>query len=419
VVNYSNNQATASTVNLTDVIGTNQAYVSGSLQIPSGLNAQFSTNSGTSWTAGAPPAGATGVGATGTVAPSSTVNGSKFTTSTVNFTTPGGDGWSIEGIGSNLYTYYHHQNPVTVFCQTLQNTNCSGMTAPTTSVDSNYRTAQNAGSFLIGTKLYTPVVGHTTSVIGVYCFDTSTNTSCGFIQTGTNSAATDSWYFIADDGIPASNGNYYFIDITGKLTCFNGAVCGTFTNLFGSNTTAYTWNSTHQSPVNMVTYGQYVFASRLNTNGNVDFACFNTATNSLCTGFPKSVGPAGTGWLDEIYPILDGTGATLGACVRIAQQSASTVSCFSTSGASMTDPYPSTIGGFTSPTNSQFAANAGGAGQGVVVGNRFYSWNSPGLPLTGADGQIILNITGIALMLLAAGGVLLMIRRRRHAHHES
>jgi fimbrial isopeptide formation D2 family protein/LPXTG-motif cell wall-anchored protein len=36
----------------------------------------------------------------------------------------------------------------------------------------------------------------------------------------------------------------------------------------------------------------------------------------------------------------------------------------------------------------------------------------PGLPLTGADGQLILTSAGIALVLLAAGGVLLAIRRR-------
>ena len=39
----------------------------------------------------------------------------------------------------------------------------------------------------------------------------------------------------------------------------------------------------------------------------------------------------------------------------------------------------------------------------------------PGLPLTGADGQIILTTAGIALLLVAAGGVLLVIRRRAHA----
>jgi fimbrial isopeptide formation D2 family protein/LPXTG-motif cell wall-anchored protein len=42
----------------------------------------------------------------------------------------------------------------------------------------------------------------------------------------------------------------------------------------------------------------------------------------------------------------------------------------------------------------------------------------PGLPLTGANGQLILTIIGIALMLLAAGGVLLVVGRRARSSEQ-
>ena len=42
----------------------------------------------------------------------------------------------------------------------------------------------------------------------------------------------------------------------------------------------------------------------------------------------------------------------------------------------------------------------------------------PGLPLTGANGQLILTITGIALILLAAGGVLVLVGRRARSSEQ-
>jgi LPXTG-motif cell wall-anchored protein len=39
----------------------------------------------------------------------------------------------------------------------------------------------------------------------------------------------------------------------------------------------------------------------------------------------------------------------------------------------------------------------------------------PGLPLTGADGQLLLTIVGLALVILAAGGVFVVISRRKRS----
>src|SRR3954469_9486503 len=72
MVNYQNNTNADAAVNLKDVFSSAGAYVPGSLQLPPNQNAvgaftpQYSTNGGTTWTPGTPPANANGLGYTGT-----------------------------------------------------------------------------------------------------------------------------------------------------------------------------------------------------------------------------------------------------------------------------------------------------------------------------------------------------------------
>ena len=55
-------------------------------------------------------------------------SGAAFTTQTLSFSTPGGDGYSVEGLGNNLYTVYHHSASTSLFCATLANAVCPGPT---------------------------------------------------------------------------------------------------------------------------------------------------------------------------------------------------------------------------------------------------------------------------------------------------
>ncbi len=51
-------------------------------------------------------------GATGTVPPNSqSAQSPNFVAAALNFTTPGGDGYSVEGQSGNIYTVFHHSGP--------------------------------------------------------------------------------------------------------------------------------------------------------------------------------------------------------------------------------------------------------------------------------------------------------------------
>lgn len=72
-LHYRNETGAPATVNVKDRIAGDQSFVPGSLKLPPGLAAQYSTDGGGTWAAGAPPADARGVGATGTM-PAGTTN---------------------------------------------------------------------------------------------------------------------------------------------------------------------------------------------------------------------------------------------------------------------------------------------------------------------------------------------------------
>src|SRR5579875_2913623 len=140
VLHYTNNTGAQATVDQTDPITGPQTYVAGSLKTPPSLSPQYSTDGGSSWTAGTPPATANGVGATGSVPPNTTSAASPpFTAQALSFTTPGGDGYSVEGQGNQIYTVFHHTGPnqgpgygaTVVYCATLAGAVCPGW--PTTS----------------------------------------------------------------------------------------------------------------------------------------------------------------------------------------------------------------------------------------------------------------------------------------------
>ncbi len=384
VLQYTNSTGSAASVNLTDPIGANQEYVAGSLRTPPTLAPQFSADGTSGWTAGTPPAGAGGVGGKGTVpAGTTTAQSPSFKTSTVTFNTPGGDGYTVEGFGNNIYTVFHHtggpHNPTTaVFCATLSGAVCEGWPALSTYVNpaggtpigtggpGQYATAGENGSFIVGGKLYWPVESNVASggtyALGMQCLDLTTRQSCGLAPLGTTIRPPKAEQFgeISTDGIEASDGNYYALIPSGELVCFNPtafAVCGSTPITAGVEAgfegKGYVGN--------VMTDGPYIYVTYADAAGTAHMSCYNVETHGLCAaGFPKNLGPSKEPNMPPfLAPVLSPSGAPLGAC------GIGTLQCYSVAGATIADPY-----GTTEKLGYQ---SQNGFGSGVIYGSRFYA----------------------------------------------
>ncbi|MBN8885123.1 MAG: DUF11 domain-containing protein [Rudaea sp.] len=392
VVNYANNTGSNATVNLTDLITNGQVYVPGSLQVPPALSMQYTTNNGSTWTGGTPPAGVNGVGAltTGSNRVAGVNSGTSslappFLASTLNFNTPGGDGYSVEGFNNNIYTVYHHNSSSTVvFCATINNTVCPGWPAYSTFVDATlgtplgagtpglYTTAGINGSFIYNGKLYWSVQA-LNAVGGVYpigmqCLNLSSLQSCGFIQLDTVPFARTSMSaaLVIGDGIRASNGKYYYVDGNGNLLCFdpasgaNGAACGITNAGIGAQPAANIAGYIGE----LGTYGDYVYFTYAYNNASFLFGYnISGATPTLVT----NQGTGGTqpgNQPSEVLPVVSSTGVVLGACAVYNSL------CFSTSNTALANPWTATQFSFSpSPPNP---APGLGFGTGVLIGAKYY-----------------------------------------------
>ncbi|MCW2658351.1 MAG: Conserved repeat protein, partial [Jatrophihabitans sp.] len=289
-----------------------------------------------------------------------------FSAAAVNFNTPGGDGYSVEGFGNNIYTVFHHSAAATVFCATLTNQVCPGWPAHSTFVDPTagtplgqgtagvYTTALTNGSFIANGRLYWPVSQNGATGVdpfGIQCLDLTANVSCGYNQLGTTTVAG---YALSGDGIAAADGNYYYLDLNGFLQCVTatGTSCGAV-DISGGPIAA-------PGSREVGTYGRYVFTS-YQTAGSIEhLACFDTANSILCPGFPKVVGAPGPNYDSEVMPVVSSGGTLLGGCAVY------TSACFSVTGTPIANPWSLTEYSF-SPGVS------GGFGTGVLVGTKYYT----------------------------------------------
>jgi uncharacterized repeat protein (TIGR01451 family) len=376
VLNYENKTGSTAAVDIKDPITGNQAYVNGSLQIPSYMSPQYSPNGGSSWSSGSPASGADGVGATGSL-PSGSVT-SAFTTGSATQTTPGGDGYSVEGFGGSVYTVFHHSSgPTVVYCATLAGGVCPDWPAQSTYVNPTpgtpigtggpgpYVTAGENGSFIDNGSLYWPVQSQTLSggtySVGVQCLNLTTLLSCGYTELDRQTFLLVTYGgAISSDGIRAADGNYYLFDANGNMLCFSptSGACGSTNITAGQSATG-----TNVYLGSIMTAGRHVFQTYIGSSGSLFMSCYDTSTSSVCSGFPKNEGvPGYPGFPDFIAASLSPSGSLIGAC------SVNKATCYSPSGAVVTNPYPN--------YSAMGYPIATGFGSGLIYGSKFYAGNA-------------------------------------------
>jgi uncharacterized repeat protein (TIGR01451 family) len=339
VLGYENKTSGNANVSIADPVGPNQTYVSGSLHVPPGLSPQWST-AGSSWQSTEPASGVAAVGATGTSGPGLSAASGPFTTSALSFHTSGGDGYSVEGQGSNVYTVFHHTTGGTpLFCATLSGTYCAGWPKPpppSTAPVSTYAsttagdplgtgpegvvTAGINGSFIVDGNLYYAVEA-TTAVagryeVGVMCVNLTAAKSCGFIGLDSVAFLGGTGGAIATDGIQASDGNYYMFDEAGNMLCFapsasGGAGCG----VVSAQGTRPSGDAGYFAE--FMTVGQYIyFTYQEQVSDHEIFGCYDVVAKTECPGgFPFDQGaPVTPGFPDVLLPALSSTGALIAGC---------------------------------------------------------------------------------------------------------
>ncbi|MFE7559596.1 hypothetical protein [Kitasatospora sp. NPDC057500] len=353
VLDYKNSTTTDADVSITDPITGGQTYVDNSLQLPPGFTGSVANGTLT----------AKGPVLQGTTSAASPV----FSSQPVNFNTPGGDGYSVEGYKNNIYTVFHHNNSSTVvFCATLAGAVCPGWPALSTYVDPKagtplgtgtagaYHTAHINGSFISSGRLYWPV--SLNLEYGMQCLDLDARVSCGYTHLGTSPAAT---HVLAGDGIAAADGNYYYLALGGNLHCVapDGTACGAVNvTVGGILATGYSFE--------VGTYGRYVYVTYINAARTSDYlSCFDTVTRQLCAGFPIATGaPQPVGFSSEVFPVVSSNGDLLGACAVYGSV------CYAPTGAALANPWSQRI--------YSYGAAGQGYGTGVLVGTKYYTGNA-------------------------------------------
>lgn len=373
-LNYSNKTNKVADVNIVDRITDGQNYVPGSLRTPPMMSASVRGST---------------LRATGQVQDGTTAATSPgFTTTTTDFKTPGGDGYSVEGYRTNIYTVFHHNDGVsvwngvpiagrTVFCATLDNKVCAGWPGYATHVDPKagvplgtgrdglYVTAGTNGSLIVNGRLYWPVQALNPArgpyELGMQCLNLNTLRSCGLTKLATTNHPAPNYGLIAGDGIAASDGRYYYLDTSGNMLCFDPAKhrCGPPVNVTGGG---LNWDAATAA---VETYGAHVFTvvsnlSKPATTGYESFiTCYDVVKRESCPRYPKNVGPsAPADYPGHVMPVVSSNGVVRGACAAFNQM------CFDLAGNSIANPYPKFDYSGVGPS---------GLGTGVLLRTKYYT----------------------------------------------
>lgn len=398
VASYANRTTASGTASVSDLLTNSGTYVGGSLQLPPNpnpkgqLQPQYTTNGGSSWVTGTPPANANGVGFRGTGFPSGTQALSPSFTAPPphSLTLAGGDAYNVLVHNRLIYGVSHHRTGAIVFCSQLNGTICPGWPANsnwqtwsavkdtpigTGTAWSGYSSLQS-GTWVSENRMYWFVGAADGAQQGFACLDLSTTTprSCGY------SALTGGPYTryegfaaqIGGTGIPASDGNRYAAASgSGQLRLVCVTPAGTPCPSVVLGTSGWTSYGYYTSS----TFGDYVFvsANRSTTDAYVTF-CWNVRLKAACSQsggaslWPVSVAPAGPYSGTPFAPILSPTGQVTGVCTIT--NGAGTVSkCLDLRGAPLSvNPYAG--------TGANYAAGGFPAGEAMMLGTKVYLSNS-------------------------------------------
>lgn len=401
VVDYQNNTNAAASVNLKDPLTNAGTYVPGSLQLPPNANAagtftpQYSTDGGTTWAAGSPPANANGVGVAGTLVPPNSTGlqqqSAKFPPpASQTVTTAGGDGYNAvaykntaNGGEVQVYSVFHHAAGNVVYCATLTGAVCANWpgnasywsstvgTPIGTGTQFPGKTAWQNGTWISGNKLFWLMGPSDNSSTGTACLDLSAArpTSCGY-QILENKPIDNNWNGaqVGGTGLPSANTGQLYVSSGGNfngtagsntvdcITAATGAKCGGWEPQKGNVTT----NNIPGSAV----FGNYIFTSVQQTTSSYWVTyCYNAgAINSACAGsWPVTTSAPASGGPTPLAPLLSTTGAVTGICTII-NGGGSTSACWNLNGASVNLPY----------SGAQYTAGGNSAGDAYVIGTKVY-----------------------------------------------
>ncbi|MFF9564460.1 beta strand repeat-containing protein [Leifsonia sp. NPDC014704] len=399
VVSYQNNTSANASVNMKDVIANAGAYVPGSLQLPPNPNGegalapQYSTDGGTTWTSGTPPANANGIGYVGTVVPQGTQQVSvRFPApSSTTVQTSGGDAYNVVVRGDLVYGVYHHRTDAVVYCaKWADGTTCPGWptnannqywssavgTAIGTGTGYTGFTAWQGGTWISGSKLFwlqgTGGAG-SQGALGVACLDLSpaTPVSCGFSSLGqvARDANGNIGATFGGTGLPAANGRLYVTAETptgNVLLCVDpaaGGLCGTVPLTSGA--------TANNVRISSATFADYVFTSVPTTAGNGTSVwqtyCYNTATSALCPGsWPVASPTLPTDGSTNFAPVLSTAGALTGVCSILNTGGTGGSICWDLAGVLQSNnPYTGTGANYN-------VNNSTTAGDALTIGSKVY-----------------------------------------------
>jgi uncharacterized repeat protein (TIGR01451 family) len=399
VLHYGNSTGAPANVKITDPIDANEAFVKGSLMVPSGtgLSPQWSTNGGGAFAPNEPASGTNAIGASGLVAPTGLGSTSAFTPISTPTTGNGesGDGFQDFFYNGNVYNLHHHLYPgelsgtgqhlTLLSCHVVATgqecpgygggvyaSSSPGSAFSTTLSTDNFTTMSSNWSALdqASGKLYFATTLAGTADYGVGCLDLSDNTSCGFTQLGTGPEVVTEAFRGWIVGGATVGSNYYLLDYTGHLDCFNistGSTCGSYAAYGGSfGQSAFSG----AQAVNWVGRN-YVFTwtSSSGTENVPNISCVNVATGARCPGFPVS--PAGDNG-NTLLPVLNTSGEAAGVCAEWfttpAVTATRTFACYDTEGKAMATPNPYA----SLPPGTAVSAWPNYAGTTLVVGTKMY-----------------------------------------------
>lgn len=360
VVNYTDNGPTGPAT-ITDPINNGQAYLPGSLRVPSGWTPSWSTD-GTNFTTTDPGAATVAVRASNPVArPGGTSMSSPLLAPVqAASTATGGDGFTpilfhnpANGHTEIWNTYHHHEAPSpALVCSDLSTGQpCAGgpwpkplNTAPgplgsgATSDIGTMFTPQYVFDPARPGVLYYPAF--TSAAVGVGCLDLNARANCGFFPLQNTGGSPSSVNDMA--GIVTTGGNLYGVSTTGQVLCLvmaSQAPCAgqPYAAIVPPNSDAPIPNRQYYRGQLTVAGGK-VFASASPGSGPA-MGCFDPATGTACTGWvtPKTIIADGNKWTWSEYTAYDTAGNAVGACTTVLNGQPFT-GCYAVDGSVMPAP---------------------------------------------------------------------------------